>query len=321
MNPEAYDAYLKGRYFFNRPSDENLKKSIAQFEEAVRLSPNFAPAYSGLSDAYLWAGYNEGVLTASEARPKAKAAAEKAIQLDDNSAEAHTSLAVFKLFYEYDWAGCEREFRRAFALNPNYAFAHDQFGLALALPGTARRSDRRGQARHRAGSAVTADPDRQRARADVPAQLRGRRRTRRRKAGELDPTYFFPPMLEGWIDFQDRKFSEAIPSLKKAKATGLARIRHRLARVRLCGVRRSSPRRWKRSGDLKKRSLRGEVLPFNLAIVHLGMGDRKAAIDYLERAHASDSQWMGWLKMDRMFDPLRSEPRFVALMRKLRLAQ
>ena len=79
------------------------------------------------------------------------------------------------------------------------------------------------------------------------------------------------------------------------------------------------PAPWKRSSDLKKRSLRGEVLPFNLAIVHLGMGDRKAAIDYLERAHASDSQWMGWLKMDRMFDPLRSEPRFVALMRKLRL--
>ena len=105
MNPEAYDAYLKGRYFFNRPSDENLKKAIAQFEEAVKLSPNFAPAFSGLSDAYLWAGYNEGVLTASEARPKAKAAAEKAVQLDDNSAEAHTSLAVFKLFYEYDWAG------------------------------------------------------------------------------------------------------------------------------------------------------------------------------------------------------------------------
>jgi eukaryotic-like serine/threonine-protein kinase len=117
VNPEAYDAYLKGRYFFNRPSDDNLMKAIAQFEGAVRLNPTYAPAFSGLSDAYLWAGYNEGVLTASEARPKAKAAAEKAIQLDDSSAEAHTSLAVFKLFYEYDWAGCEREFRRAFALN------------------------------------------------------------------------------------------------------------------------------------------------------------------------------------------------------------
>ena len=96
VNPEAHDAYLKGRYFFNRPSDENLSKAIALFEETVRLSPDFAPAYSGLSDAYLWAAFNEGVLTSSEAKPKAKAAAEKATQLDPDSAEAHTSLAVLQ---------------------------------------------------------------------------------------------------------------------------------------------------------------------------------------------------------------------------------
>ena len=83
VNPEAHDAYLKGRYFFNRPSDENLQKAIAQYEEAVKLSPDFALAFSGLSDAYLWAGYNEGFLTATAARPKAKAAAEKAVALDD----------------------------------------------------------------------------------------------------------------------------------------------------------------------------------------------------------------------------------------------
>ncbi len=96
VDPEAHDAYLKGQYFFNRPSDENLKKAIAQFEDAVSLNPEFAPAFSGLSDAYLWAGYNEGVLTAAEAKPKAKAAAERAIRLDDTSAEGHTSLATFK---------------------------------------------------------------------------------------------------------------------------------------------------------------------------------------------------------------------------------
>ncbi|MEP6780471.1 MAG: protein kinase, partial [Gemmatimonadaceae bacterium] len=86
VNPQSHEAYLKGRYFFNRPSDENLQKAIAQFEEAVRLSPTFAPAYSGLSDAYLWAGYNEGLMTASEAKPKARAAAEMAVKLDSMSA-------------------------------------------------------------------------------------------------------------------------------------------------------------------------------------------------------------------------------------------
>ena len=174
VNPEAYDAYLKGRYFFNRPSDENLTKAITLFEEAVKLDPNYAPAFSGLSDAYLWAGYNEGVLTASEARPKAKAAAEKAIELDDNSAEAHASLATFKLFYEYDWAGAEAEFRRAFALNPNYAFAHDQFGLGLALSGKVRRSDRRGKASGRARPAFPPDPHRREHRAGLPRPVPGR---------------------------------------------------------------------------------------------------------------------------------------------------
>ena len=119
-----FDAYLRARYLFNRPSDENLQKAIAQFEQSIKLDRGYAPAYSGLSDAYLWAGYNEGFISSRAARPKAKAAAEKAVQLDDNSVEAHTSLAVFKMFYDHDWIGSEREFRRAFALN-NYAFAHD----------------------------------------------------------------------------------------------------------------------------------------------------------------------------------------------------
>ena len=108
VNPQAHDAYLKGRYFFDRPSDENLVKAIAQFSGAVRLDPNFAPAYSGLADAYLWAGLNEGFMTSTEAMTEAKETAVRAVQLDDESAEAHTSLAVFKFFYEFDWAGGER---------------------------------------------------------------------------------------------------------------------------------------------------------------------------------------------------------------------
>ena len=217
VNPEAHDAYLKGRYFFNRPSDDNLKKAIAQFEEAVRLSPTYAPAFSGLSDAYLWAGYNEGVLTASEARPKAKAAAEKAVQLDDNSAEAHTSLAVFKLFYEYDWAGCEREFRRAFALNPNYAFAHDQFGLALAFQGRLDEAIAEGK------RAAELDPLSPQIPIDNSHGLifQGSyeaAKEQARRAAELDPTFFFPQMIDGWADINAGKFADAIPSLKKAKA-------------------------------------------------------------------------------------------------------
>jgi TolB-like protein/Tfp pilus assembly protein PilF len=316
VDPEAHDAYLKGRYFFNRPSDDNLKKAIAQFEEAVRLSPTFAPAFSGLSDAYLWAGYNEGFLTASEARPKARIAAEKAIQLDDNSAEAHASLATFKLFYEYDWAGLEREFRRSFALNPNYAFSHDQFGLGLAFQGRFEEALAEGK------RAAELDPLSPQIPLDnsIALMFQGNyeaAKQQAKRAEDLDPTFFFPQFEYGWLAIEARKFADAIAPIKKAKGLGApAFVTAWLAYAYAASGDRAHA--MSEVEELKKVSLRGEVTPFNLAVVELGFGNHQRAIDYLERAYASDSQWMGWLNKDRMFDPLRSEPRFVALMKKLR---
>jgi serine/threonine-protein kinase len=315
VNPEAYDAYLKGRYFFNRPSDENLSKAIALFEEATQKDPTYAPAFSGLSDALLWAGYNEGVLTASEARPKAKAAAEKAIALDDNSAEAHTSLANFKLWYEYDWTGSEAEFRRAFALNPNYAFAHDQFGIGLAFQGRFDEAIAEGK------RAAALDPLSPQIPIDAAMALgfhgdyeAGRELTRR--AAALDPTYFFAPFEEGWVEIQAGKFQDAVPKLRKAKALeSPAFVSAWLAYA--YGAAGDRARAMAEAEDLKKRSLRGSVTPFNLALVSLGLGDRAQALDSLEQAYAADSQWLGWLNLDKTFDPLRSEPRFAALLKKL----
>jgi len=319
VDPEAHDAYLRGRYFFNRPSDDNLKKAIAEFEDAVRRSPTFVPAFSGLSDAYLWAGYNEGFLTASEARPKAKEAAEKAIQLDDNSAEGHASLATFKLFYEYDWAGSEREFRRSFALNPNYAFAHDQFGLGLAFQGRFDEAMAEGQ------RAAELDPLSPQIPLDrsIAFMFKGdydAAKQQATRAEELDPTFFFPTFEYGWLAIEAKKFTEAIAPLKKAKTMDApAFVTAWLAYAYAASGDRA--RAASEIDDLKKVSLRGEVTAFNLAVIYLAMGDHKLALDYLERAYAADSQWMGWLNKDRMFDPLRTEPRFIALMKKLGFAQ
>ena len=315
VDPEAHDAYLKGRYFFDRPSDENLKKAIEQFEVAVKLNPNFAPAFSGLSDAYLWAGYNEGVLTATEAKPKAKAAAEKAIQLDDTSAEAHTSLAVFKLFYEFDWEGCESEFRRAFALNPNYAFAHDQFGLGLALQGRLEEAEAEGK------RAAELDPLSPQIPIDNLMGLAWQRKfqiakAEARRASDLDPSYYFPYWASGWIDIQAGKTSDAIPELQKSKAMGSPAFVTAFLGYAY-GASGDRAHAMTEMEELKKGS-HGKVPPFNLALVYVGMGDRERALDYLEQAYASNSQWMGWLKEDRVFDTLHSEPRYVALMRKLR---
>jgi tetratricopeptide (TPR) repeat protein len=315
VNPAAHDAYLKGRYFVGRPNDENIKKSIANFEEAVRLDPNFAPAYSGLSDAYLWAGFNESIITSADAMPKAKATAEKALQLDDNSAEAHTSLATFSVFCGYDWTGSEKEFRRAFALNPNYAFAHDQFGMSLAMQGRFDESV--------AESKLAAELDPLSPQIPVDAVFafawRGQYPAaieQARRAADLDSTFFFPPFTLGWIDLEKGKAGDAIPNLRNAAAMqspsfvaawlgyayGASGDRaHALAQI----------------DEQNKRSLQGYVPPFNLAIIYLGMGDNARALDYLEQAYSAHAEWLCWLKMDRIFDPLRKERRFIALMKKL----
>jgi len=318
VDPDAYDAYLKGRYFFNRPSDENLQKAITRFEEALALSPTFVPALSGLSDAYLWSGYNEGFLTASEARPKAKEPAEKAIRLDDGSAEAHTSLATFKLWYEYDWAGSEAEYRRAIALNPNYAYAPDQFAVGLAFQGRLEESIAESR------RAMELDPLNPQIPLDAAIALAWQGNYQAaidlvRRAEDLDPTYFFPHWSYGWISIQAGRTEEAIPFFEKAKTMGSpAFVPAWLAYA--YGAVGDSARAAAETEDLRRLSLRGSVTPFNLALVALGAGDNARAVSYLEQAYAMDSQWLGWLGRDRVFDPLRSDPRFVALVKKLGLA-
>ena len=141
-----------------------------------------------------------------------------------------------------------------------------------------------------------------------------------RRASELDPTFFFAPMVYGWADLEAGKFTDAIPWLKKAKAlesppfvTAWLAYAYGASGDRVHAIAEFE--------HLKEMAPAGEVLPFNVAMVHLGLGDRKRAIDYLERAYAANSQMMPWIGKDRIFDPLRSEPRFVALMRKLQFAQ
>jgi len=315
VNTEGHDAYLLGRYFFNRPSDDNLRKAIAQFEKSVALNPRFAAGFSGLSDAYLWAGYNEGFLTASVGKVKSKAAAERAVQLDSNSAEAHASLGTYMLFYDKDWPACEREFRRAIALNSNYAFAHDQFGMALAFTGRFDEAVAEGR------RAAELDPLSPQVLIDATMPYLFRKDSAgvfalTKRASELDPTFFFPVMIEGWLDLELGKNDPAAASLKKAVNMSAppfvtAYLAYALGAA---GDRAGAMRELE---SLKAMSPDGKVLPFNLALVYLGIGDRTRALDNLEKAYDADSQLLAWLGQDAMFDSLRSEPRFVALLRKL----
>ena len=318
VNAEGHDAYLLGRYFFNRPSDDNLRKAIAQFEKAVALSPKFAAGYSGLSDAYLWAGYNEGFLSATVGKTKSKVAAERAVQLDSNSAEAHASLATYLLFYERDWATCEREFRKAIALNPNYAFAHDQFGMALGFIGRYDEAVVEGK------RAAELDPLSPQVLIDATMPYIFRKDTAgahalARRAAALDSTYFFPVMIDGWTNLAVGGFREAVPFLTRATKMGAppfvtAYLAYALGSA---GDRAGAVQAL---ASLRKMSPDGSVLPFNQAIVDIGLGDHAWAIEHLEKAYAANSQLLAWVGRDPMFDPLRAEPRFMALMRKLNFA-
>ena len=316
VNPTAYDLYLKGRYFFNRSSDENLKKAIAMYEEAIKLDPNFAPAYAGVADAYNWAGWNEGVFTAAEAMTKEKAASEKAIQLDDNSAEAHASLAIYKYTYEYDWVGAEREFRRAFKLNPSYALAHDQFGFALVQQGRldeALAQNQRAAELDPLSSIILID-------AIWTLAWQGKydaAKAQARKPLDLDPTNYFAQFMIGWIDLDAGKFSDAIPQLEKAAAATEAPSFVSAYLGYAYGASGDRTRALAQIEVLNKKSLHGYVPPFSTAIVYLGLGDHERAMTGLEQAYAAHSQLMGLLKMDKIFTPLRTDPRYIALMKKL----
>jgi len=315
VNPAAHDAYLKGRYFLGSyGSQERVQKAIEQFQEAIKIDPNFALAYAGLADAYSTG--DDWYFPATEVMPKAKAAAEKAIELDDSLAEAHVSLAGM-YEYDFDWAKGEREYRRAIELNPSYAFAHDQYGYLLAFQG---RFD---QALAEFYRASELDPLSAGFVYDVgpPLVWQGKYdagKEQYRKALELDPGFSFAQQGIGWADLEAGKFNEAIPEVQKAITTDSPPFF-----VGLLGY------AYAKSGDrakaeaiiaeLNQIAARRFVSPFCTAIVYLGLGDKQRALDGFEKAYEVRSQWPLFFKVDRMYDPLRSEPRFIALLKKVGL--
>jgi adenylate cyclase len=317
VNPEAHEAYLKGRYFLNNPSDENIKKALGQFEHAIKVDPNFPRAFAGLSDAYYWMGFNEGLLVPTEAMPKAKATAEKALQLDDALAQAHASLAGPRWCFDFDWAGAESEFRRAIALNPSYAYAHDQYGLILAEQG------RLDEALAENKRAAELDPLSPVIPYDMAITLawQGKYEAAMQQSSTslyLDPTSSIAQFASGWTDIAAGKVSEAIPELQKAKAMESTAF----AAGWLGYAYAASDDRTRAQAvieELRQESLQRFISPFYPAIIYLGLGDRERALGGLEKAYEARSNWLATLKMDRIFDPLRSEPRFIELLKKVHL--
>jgi len=315
VNPQAHDAYLKGRYFWSEPSEERVGKALEQFDQAIKVDPDFAPAYSGVADAYDWA--DDWYSPANEVMPKAKAAVEKALQLDDTLAEAHTSLALIKVSYDFDWDGAETEFHRAIALNPSYAYSHDQHSLILSLHG--RLDDAVAESKR----ATELDPLSPVIPLDMAAALIWQAkyeeaREQVRKALDLDPNFFMSQWVLGWIDVQAGKAGEAIPELQKARSMGSPPfVAGWLGYAYAVSGERDKAQAI--IAELNQASSHRFVSPWCTAIIYVGLGDKQRALDGLEKSYEVRSQWLIWLKMDKILDPLRSEPRFIELLKKVGL--
>ena len=315
VNPQAHEAYLKGRFYMSSFSGDRARKAQEQFEQAIKLDPGFALPYTGLADLYGYAADNDR--EPAEVVPKQRAAAEKALQLDDSLAEAHVSVALVKFWNDYDWAGAEREFRRAIELNPSYALAHDQYGWLLMYEGRFDESlaeMRRASELDPLSVVITNN-------AAFPLMYQAKYQAAKERAGkalELDPGFGFAQFALGWIDIEAGKFKEATSELEKArKMDSLPYYAAWLGFAYAATGERSKAQAI--IVELEQASHKQWVSPFAPAIICIGLGEKRQALDGLEKAYEVRSEWLTLLKVDKIFDALRSEPRFIALQKKVGL--
>jgi serine/threonine-protein kinase len=314
-NTEAYQAYLAGRYHWNKRTEEGLKKAIEEFEQAKARDPGYALAYAGLADCYALLG-DYGFLPPHDAYPKAKAAAEKALELDDTLAEAHTSLAFAKVQYDWDWPGAEREFQKALALNPNYATAHQWYSEYLSAMG------RHDEALREIRRAQELDPLSLIIHAVVGRALYFARRydeaaEQCRQTVEMDRNFGVAHLFLGRIYLASEKYDEAVTELQEARRLAggtavTAEVVYALA------VARRRPQAEQLRAELDKMK-DGYVTAGRLAMISVAFGDKDQAFKWLDKAYDERSDTLLFLKVEPRFDGLRSDPRFAALLKRVGL--
>jgi TolB-like protein/Tfp pilus assembly protein PilF len=315
-NTEAHQLYLKGRFFWNKRTGNDLKKSLDYFQQAIAIDPNYALAYAGLADAYVFLpGYNAG--TPRDCYPKAVAAAKKALELDNTLAEAHTSLALAIWYYDFDSSQANREFQRALELNPNYAIAHQQYGNNT-LSALGRFDDAIAEGKR----AVELDPLSLVINADLGTDYYFARRydeaiTQLRKTLEMDPGFYYAHVNLGWALEAKRDLEEALSEYQKAR--GLNDDPFVLGLLgRAYASSGNKPEALKILEQLKEVSSQRYVSAYSFVVVYLGLGDKEEALRWLEQAYQDRAgNDIGWIRVDSLVDPLRGDPRFEALAEKI----
>jgi TolB-like protein/Flp pilus assembly protein TadD len=315
VNPEAHEWYLKGRFLWERRTPAALKKSIEYFQQALEKDPGYATAYAGLADSYDMLASN-GILPPKEVYPRARAAALKALELDNALAEPHASLAYVLYDYDWDYAGAEREFQRALELNPHYATAHHWYGILLLTMG---RLDEAMAAIERAREL---DPLSPRIKANVGLFLYLTRHydeaiKELSKTVKLEPSHARTYDYLEWAYQQKGMYKDAVQAAQKAASlrgespewvAGLGRAYER------GGIRAAKRLELERSEAPSSRGYpRGE----DIARLYALLGEKERALEWLERGSEERTVMPIYLRFDPQLDPLRSDPRFQDLLRRM----
>ena len=315
---EAYRLYLQGRYHWNKRTVEGLRKGIDYFDQAIMRDQDYGLAYAGLADCYVLLNvYN--VASADASYPKAEAAANRALAINPNLAEAHTSLAFVTYRYHLKWAEAEQHFKQAIALNPNYATAHQWYSSYLAALGRLDESVTEARTAHELEPfSLTIYSDYVRS-LYYAGQL-DQAHSEALKLYDMDRNFARAHYELGLVLEAQGKFEEAIAAfhdaLKSApdNVTAITALGHAEA---LAGKKAEAERLIARLQELSKQQY---VSPFQTAVIYAGLGNRKLALDWLEKSRAERFAWLPFLQVDPVFKNLRSEARFIELAKSLGLS-
>ncbi len=318
-NLEAYELYLKGRYYWaQRP--QGIGKAIEYFERAADKDPNYARARAGLADCYVTLGsWENGTMPPVEAMAKAKEAAGKALELDERLAEAHTTLAYRTTHHDWDWACAEAQFQHAFELNPNYAVCHHWYSHYLTAVGRTEESLKASK------RCLELDPLDLVINVHMAWHYHFARQYEQAveqccKTSELHPNSFWPAYFFGLAYEQQGHVDLAIEEFRTSVRMSGNVTFATAALGHLYGIAGKANEACVVYEELKARSERAYVPAYDIALVCTGMGWNDQALEYLARAHQERSGWITYLNVDPRLDPLRHDPRFVDLLRRVRLA-
>jgi TolB-like protein/DNA-binding winged helix-turn-helix (wHTH) protein/Tfp pilus assembly protein PilF len=316
ISPEAYEAYLKGRYYWNKRTGQSMQKAEQYFEQAIDKDPTYAAAYSGLADCnsgLTWHGFK----SPAEALPKAYAAAHKALEINPESAEAHASLGL-AMSHRWDWTGAEAEFRRALQLDPQYANAHHWYGDYLSI------RSRHGEALAEAKHALELDPLNLMISTWVGlryymARDYSRAIDQNRNSVELDPNFAAAHLLLG-EDYRGAGLnSEAVSELEKAANLSSDSPLYTAQVAVALAVAGRNGDALRIAHELETISRKRYVSPYGLAQIYAASNKKEDTFKWLQVAYEDHAVWMGYLAVDPIFDRYRSDERFKDLLRRVGL--